>query len=148
MGYSAEVWARVKADYETGNFSVDALQKRYGISTATIDKHMAKEKWVKGSLKPVIEGKIKETTAQMFARIGLPREKVLKTILEGIEKATKTLLSKDGPIVEKDWVVIDKMITQYNKMTGGYLERIDLTSGGDKMNSEIKIEVVRGRDEN
>jgi len=138
--YDLDTWSDVKADYETGNFSYIELSEKYQISDPAIRKRAKEEKWVKGAIKPLIDKERQLTTAQMFAELGLPKELVL-------QKIKKVLLQTADSTDPKEKNIFDKMLTQYNKMTGQYLERVDLTSGGEKMNNEIKIEVVRGRDE-
>ncbi len=138
MAYCVMVRAKVKADYETGNFSVEQLLKRYGIAAITIEKRIGKEKWIKGASKKAIEEKIQETTEQMFARLGLPKEKVLKKVMEGLE-AEKVVITggKEDAFAEvmPDHLAVDKFVTQYNKMVGGYAaEKQEI-----KQESDIKL---------
>ena len=103
------------------------------MSTATINLKREKEKWVKGELKEKIQKKIEESTLEAFARIGLTKDKVLKTILAGFE-ADKVVITggKDDAFAEvvPDHMAIDKYITQYNKMTGNYAPEKKEISGG------------------
>ena len=124
MAYPAKTWAKAKADYLTGDYSVKDLWKKHGIAEITIEKKIGIEKWEKGKLKEVIEKKIEESTAEMFARLGMPKEKFLEVILEGL-KADRTYIKKDGSgegfiEVEPDHTARAKYVTEVNKMTGGY----------------------------
>ena len=44
MAYDAKTWAKVKADYETGNFSAPELSEKYTISEPAIKKHIVEER--------------------------------------------------------------------------------------------------------
>ena len=133
MAYSTDKWAKVKADYLTGNFSYDDLSEKYRISEPCIRKRSKSDGWVKGELKEKIQKKIEESTLEAFARIGLTKDKVLKTILAGFE-ADKVVITggKDDAFAEvvPDHMAIDKYITQYNKMTGQYAPEKKEISGG------------------
>lgn len=120
MAYSTKIWAKCKCDYETGNFSVKKLWKKHGISTATIENKIAKEKWIKGRLKE----KIEKSTEQMFVDAGMPKEKVLTLIVEGMTEPKKLIFEGKGDQMictpEKDYKTASDYIKEYNKMTGGY----------------------------
>ena len=147
MAYPAKVWAKVKADYETGNFSIDKLHEKHTISVDTLKRKISGEKWQKGKLKPIIEKKIEETTAQMFARLGLPKEKLLEKIIEGTD-ADRTYIKKDGSgegfvEVEPDHAARVKYITEINKMTGGYTpEKQEITA--KNTNIEVTTDDLEG----
>lgn len=123
MAYKAKTWSKAKADYETGNFSVEQLWKKHGIAAITIEKKIGKEKWIKGATKKAIEKKIEESTIEAFARLGATKDFVLAKVLEGLE-ATKVVITggKNDAFAEviPDHQNIDKFVTQYNKMTGQY----------------------------
>ena len=133
MAYPAKTWAKVKADYETGNFSVADLWKKYGIAEITIEKRIGNEKWKKGKLKKKIEEKIEESTLEMFARLGMPKEKFLQVIIDGLN-ADRTYIKKDGSgegfiEVEPDHAARSRYVTEVNKMTGGYVPEKKEISG-------------------
>ena len=138
MAYSTKIWAKVKADYLTGNFSYDDLSEKYRISEPCIRKHSKSGGWVKGELKEKIEEKIEESTIEAFARLGLTKDKILQKINDGLE-ADKVVITggKDNAFAEviPDHQAIDKYITQYNKMTGNYAaEKQEI-----KQETDIKI---------
>lgn len=132
MAYPEKTWAKVKADYLTGNFSVEELQKKYGISTATIDKRMKKDgNWIKGKLKEKIQEKVEERTIDIFTRLGMPPEKIVQKVIEGMN-ANKTYIKGNGEEafieVEEDHNTRHKFVQEANKMTGGYApEKIEET---------------------
>ena len=155
MAYSTDKWAKVKADHLTGNFSVDELWKKWGISTTAIENRIDKEKWVKGELKAKIEKKVEESTIAMMARLNMPKERVVKEVLiEGLEatnqKWVKNPNYEEGAEGEagEQWLLViyadhtsrAKYLDQYNKMTGGFtpiekkIETEDVTVG----NKELK----------
>ena len=138
MAYSTKTWAKVKADYLTGSFSVEQLSKKYSISEPAIILKLKKEKWVKGASKPAIEKKIEESTIEAFARLGVTKDFVLAKVFEGLE-ATKVVITggKNDAFAEviPDHQNIDKFVTQYNKMTGQYApEKQEI-----KQETDIKI---------
>ena len=89
MAYKTTTWAKAKADYESGNFIVAQLQKKYRIHTSTIDKRIATYKWIKGASKKKIQERIQETMKEKFARLGLPEDKVLEKVKEVIDENPK-----------------------------------------------------------
>ena len=123
MAYSAEKWAEAKSLYESGNHTIDTLNKETGISIQAIKKRIITHGWEKGKNSQIIDKIVEESTIEMFARLGLPKERVLKKIAEGME-ATKLLISgnKEEAFAEvvPDHQAIEKYITQYNKMCGQY----------------------------
>jgi hypothetical protein len=79
MAYSVETWAKAKADYETGNYSVQALSIKYKISAPAIVKRSMNEKWVKGALKPIIEKTIQEKYIAAFAKAGIDETRIAES---------------------------------------------------------------------
>lgn len=84
MAYDVKTWAKAKADYETGDFSVEKLGKKWGISDTAIENKIADEGWIKGKNKEKIEMGIAERNIAMFAKLGMTQEKVAEKMLEGI----------------------------------------------------------------
>ena len=133
MAYPAKTWAKVKAEHETGQFSVEELSKKYKISQPAIVKRLMKEGWKKGRTKKKIEEKIEESTLEMFARLGMPKEKFLQVIIDGLN-ADRTYIKKDGSgegfiEVEPDHAARSRYVTEVNKMTGGYVPEKKEISG-------------------
>jgi uncharacterized protein YlzI (FlbEa/FlbD family) len=140
--YSLRVWANVRAQYETGSFTIDELQKLFGISRNTIQFQCIKNGWVKGKTAPTVAYRINESTLDCFIRLGMPPEKVNQRVLEGIESSTDTIikiadrlkeiqaeatteevLKKISSII-KDLAEFKRIsllyIQEYNKMIGNY----------------------------
>ena len=140
--YSLRVWANVRAQYETGKFTIDELQKLFGISRNTIQFQCIKNGWVKGKTAETIAYRINESTLDCFVRLGMPPEKVNQRVLEGIESSTDSIikiadrlkeiqadatteeiLKKIGSII-KDLAEFKRIsllyIQEYNKMIGNY----------------------------
>lgn len=140
--YSLKVWANVRAQYETGKFTIDELQKLFGISRNTIQFQCIKNNWIKGKTADTIAYRINESTLDCFVRLGMPPEKVAQRVLEGIECTTDTtikiadrlksiqadatteeILKKISSII-KDLAEFKRVsllyIQEYNKMIGNY----------------------------
>lgn len=163
--YSKATQLRFKAQYESGKYgSLGELREKYGKryhdrppSMGTLDK-WARE-WDKGKDAPLIAEKIKESTTDMFARLGMPKERVLQTIIKGIaapeimmEAIEEYLKKKIAEGMKLDSVTIDlalkeafdrtygdlntthKFIQTYLDMTGDRApKKTDVTSGGEKL---------------
>jgi len=123
MALPAKTWAKIKTEYETGNYSTVQLAKKWQISDQAVRKHIRDEKWKKGQLKPIIESKIQKTMVEKFAEIGLTPEKVMRVVDEGVH-ADKTIIVGSGDQamadIIPDWQARDRFVTQYYKLTGGY----------------------------
>ena len=140
--YTLRVWANIRAQYETGKFTIDELQKLFGISRNTIQFQCIKNGWVKGKTAETIAYRINESTLDCFVRLGMPPEKVNQRVLEGIETSTDSIikiadrlkeiqadatteeiLKKIGSII-KDLAEFKRIsllyIQEYNKMIGNY----------------------------
>lgn len=143
-------WAKAKSLYETGDYSIEGVGKMLGVSHTAVEKHMAKENWIKGKLQPQIEEKIEKTMIDKFAEQGLTPENVMAKIIEGMNAKKAFIIGKgDQAMVDftEDWQSIDKMITQYYKTTGGYApEKRENKISSDKP-IEIKYEVIPDRKE-
>jgi NCAIR mutase (PurE)-related protein len=128
MAYPAKTWALIKADYETGNYSIEDLQKKHKISHDTITTRCYKDKWVKGLLKPQIEKSIQNKMVEAFAKRGFDESRVAE-IVEAMAKAEKTIIVPSGKEEQSgfadiipDWQARDKAVTQYAKLTGSYAQ--------------------------
>lgn len=141
--YSLKIWQNVRAQYETGQFSVKDLSKLFGIAATTIQYQLDHQKWIKGKTSGAIALRIQESTIDRFTRLGMPPDKVAQRVLEGIECTTDTIkkiadrlkeievddlpaqkiLQKIGSII-KDLAEFKKVsllyIQEYNRMIGGY----------------------------
>ena len=97
MAYPVSTWAKVKADYETGNFTIEKLWKKYGIAAVTIETKIIKKKWIKGSSAPAIQQTIAEKNIAMFAKLGMTTEDLAQKLINGLntqEKAAKEIAEK------------------------------------------------------
>jgi len=134
MAYPAETWAKVKTDYETGNYSVLQLAKKYSISKKAIDKHLKEEGWVKGELKKTIQKKIEESTLELFVKRGMPRERIVELVVKGMIEPDMIKFEGKGDQMMAtpvpDWKTRKDYIQEANKMTGGYAaEKKEITGG-------------------
>ncbi|MCP3683545.1 MAG: hypothetical protein GY861_12730 [bacterium] len=121
MAYSATTWAKVKADYESGNYSAPQLYEKYTISEIAIKKKIVDEKWEKGKNKEIIIQSIAEKNIELFAKLGMTQEKKAQMLINGT--------SDDNSIAIK-------FIQEINKMCGSHApvkKETDLTSGGKKL---------------
>ena len=160
MAYSSVLWAKAKADYETGKFSVAQLSKKYRISEATIWKRISVKKWEKGRLAEKIEDKIMGETEKMFVKAGMPKQELVSQIVEGI-KHGQLLTSRVLKLFEEANSTEDVMsdnvidmvkrmyndrrtqlafIQELNKMVGNYAPiKKDITSGGKDISRPLLI---------
>jgi len=157
MAYPAATWARIKAEYETGNFSIPQLAEKWVISDTTIDKRIAKENWNKGELKPRIELRQQELMINALAKKGVTQSKVAGVLHEMLE-AERTLVTpsnekdKDGnkepgfAEIIPDHNARDKAVTQIFKVTGAYAaEKKEVELKGWIM--EVSSELVKAAQE-
>jgi hypothetical protein len=84
MSYSAEKWANVRYDYESGNLTIEKLSKKWQISTTAIVNKMQEEEWVKGKHKETIQQTVAEKNINMFANLNCTPERVAQRVIEGI----------------------------------------------------------------
>lgn len=89
--YSAEVRGLVRAEYETGNYSVKSLPSRirYGIHARTVEGWVEKYRWQKGSSAPTIEKAQAELNLDRFTRAGLPPDRLIERVIEGVNAGSE-----------------------------------------------------------
>ena len=122
MAYSAKIWAKVKADYESGNYSTIELREKFGITDRQIENKIASEKWEKGKNIPKIQQSIAEKNIALFAKLGMTDEDTVKRLVKGVKN-------------DDDNVSL-RFIQEKNKMCGSLApvkKETDLTSGGEKL---------------
>lgn len=120
MAYPAETWAKIKADYETGNYSTEKLSEIYQISDPAIRLKAREDNWEKGRLKPKIEEQIERNMIKLFAKKGCAPEKIVEKIIDGMD-ANRTINIGDGQSsIEADHNARVKYIQEANKMMGNY----------------------------
>jgi len=105
MAYDVETWAKAKADYESGNFSVEKLGKKWGISDTQIENKIAKEGWVKGKNAPLIQQSIADKNIEAFAKANCTHKDI-------VDKMVAVILSDDDNRLRLSY------IQEYNKMCG------------------------------
>jgi hypothetical protein len=154
-----EVWASIKALYESGQFnSVKELQsncKKTFVacpSVSSIEKRAIAEAWDKEAQKEAIEEKKAENYKDLFAELGLTEKKTAQVIVDGVLCAenmkTKILgiFKKDGAEIlgdpEKTEAMIDLIGSLFQNMTVAhkYLET-KLKLSGDNPTEKRKITV-------
>jgi len=84
MAYDVTTWAKAKAYYETGNYSIPEVGEKLGILHTAIENKIAQEGWIKGKNKEKIEAGIAERNIEMFAKLGMTQENVAEKIIEGV----------------------------------------------------------------
>ena len=134
MAYPATTWAKVKADYETGDYSVDKLHQKHTISREAIITKMVRKKWEKGKNAPIIQQTIAEKNIAMFAKLGMTQEKLAIKLIEGVtisETTTKELadLVNEGTV---DLETILKMVPRLvddRKLSLEYIKEINKCTG-------------------
>ena len=133
MAYPAKLWAKIKTDYETGNYSVRALAEKYGNEGAKVDAiELKAAKWDKGKLKPLIEKSIQQKFIDAFAKRKFDESRVAE-IVDEMGSAEKPVIVPSNDVHETvnekgekinvkqtgfadtipDWIARDKAITQW-----------------------------------
>lgn len=144
MAYPAETWIKAKKDYETGNYSVCELGKKWGMSDTAIENKIADEKWIKGALKDKIEERIERDMIKLFAKKGFPPEKIIEKVLEGLEAHRTVRINENGDTtVEPDHNARVKYIQEANKMMGNYSAEKQILSGDP--NNPVTIQSITRR---
>lgn len=82
-------WKEIKAKYETGDFSQQALSDEYGCSPQAIQQHIAKEMWVKGALRAKIEDNARNKLLKELDKRNLGPLKIADLIEQLAKKAGK-----------------------------------------------------------
>lgn len=136
MAYPAETWAKVKADYETGNYSVPDLSEKYTISEPAIKLKISDEKWVKGALKEKIEEKHQNKIINELSKIGWDEKRLIENFA-GILEAENT--NKHG-IVEPNWQARAKAHDMIFKLKGSYAPVENKISGDP--NNPLQIQSI------
>ena len=126
MAYPAETWARIKADYETGNFSYEKLAQIYQVSDPAIRLKATEENWIKGALKPKIEAKAQNRIVNLMSKLGMDEEKRISLFTETL-LADKT--TSQG-MTEPDWNARLKAHDMVFKLAGDYAPTETKLSGG------------------
>lgn len=109
MAYPESTWAKLKADYETGEFSAPKLEEKYNITQQAIWKKKERDaikgiKWVKGKNATIIQQTIAEKNIAAFAKAGCTHQKV-------VDRVAEKILNEDNML---------QYVQEYNKMCGGY----------------------------
>jgi len=127
-----EFWAKLKADYETGDYSMRKLAELYDINRRTIESKAQTDRWMKGRLSSAIEEAAVNRAISLFSQLDLPQTEVFQKIKDGIE----------GKFGDKE---IIKYVQEFNKMTNGYSMN-DEGEGKNSAPKAITINVVSGRE--
>jgi len=131
MAYPAKTWAKVKADYETGNFSANQVAEKWSISVQAVKKRIRAEKWQKGKSIPKIEEKIRDASIESYAKLGMPLKKALKICIR--------LMESDDP------VIAEKGLTHFEKQTGiNAPEKLNVKNTGMTLEEAMEILKEKG----
>ena len=136
MAYPAETWARIKADYETGNFSVKDLSENYSISEPAIKLRISDENWIKGALKEKTEEKHRNRIMNELSKIGWDDRKLIENFSE-LLLAENT--NKMG-IAEPNWNARAKAHDMIFKVQGAYAPVENKISGDP--NNPLQIQSI------
>lgn len=117
MAIKTIAWQGVMSDWGSGKFTLEDLANKWQIAYDTLIHKMDRDRkkgipWKKAELAPLIQKGINESTVDMFVRKGLPKEKKIEAIVDGVTKPQ----GEFGP----DWRARLGYIQEANKMTGDY----------------------------
>lgn len=165
MAYTTTTWAKVKADYESGNFTIEKLWKKYGISESSIEKKIIKEGWIKGENVIAIQQTIAEKNIELFAKRGMTQADLVDKLISGVNSQTKVIeelaerlkgedvdtefFAKIIPQVLDDRKVALDYMKEINKMCGSHApvkKETDITSGGEAIAAPQIYLPSNGRD--
>lgn len=105
MAYPPEFWAKVRADYESGEFGLEKLAKMYQVSRQSIANQKKKNGWVKGKKKPY-EGEVylaeaaEDFAAAISDDLPPPVEETVGQTIESEPAETETVTSPESFAVE------------------------------------------------
>jgi hypothetical protein len=126
LAYPVELWAKIKADYETGNYSYEKLAEIYHVSDPAIRLKATEDNWIKGRLKEKIEEKTQHRVINMLSKLGWDEKKRIEKFADILE-ADKT--GSEG-IAEPDWNARLKAHDMIFKIAGDYAPTETKLSGG------------------
>ena len=107
MGYTPEFWAKVRADWESGEYGLEKLSEIYQVSRQAISVHKKREGWVKGVPAPTqsqeyLESVAEEMEAALEAPISddlpPPVEETIGQTIEAEPSQTETL----NPVIDEE----------------------------------------------
>lgn len=109
MTYPESTWAKLRTDYETGDYSMPKLGEKYSISEQAIWKKRERDskrgvEWVKGKNAAIIQQTIADRNIAAFINAGCTHQTV-------VGRMADKLLNDDGVL---------PYVQEYNKMCGGY----------------------------
>ena len=122
--HSAKKWARVKLDWDSGQFTARALAKKHGLPLSTISSKICREKWSKGKDIEKLSGSIAVRNLERFARAGMARQDAINLVVEGMTKPESLIFEGKGenmlatPV--PDYKTRLQYLQEYNKMVGNY----------------------------
>lgn len=113
-------WQQIRALWEAGAATFNALSVKFETSISSIKSRSHRENWQRGALASVIQEKIKESMVDMLARLGMPKEELVKLVIEGARKTEclkdvsrayrsddgKTVMQGSKPVVVRHTVTV------------------------------------------
>ena len=147
----------IRTLFETGKYELGEIGAKFGIPVKTLYKWSCYDKWNKGVLAPRVEELQQESIVEMFAKAGMPKERLIDKVVEGI--STPDELIFEGPKGEQictpvpDYKTRLQYIKEANAMQGNYPEKNSKDAGihVDKLLISVSglsgEELLRARDE-
>jgi hypothetical protein len=131
MAYKAIVINACRSDYESGNYTLAQIGEKRGIPSKCIEKWSCKFGWRKSALVPQVQAAINEKTIETLARLGMPKEKALRILIDGLEKPEFTQFEGKGDQMiatpMKDYKLILGYLKEYLQITDMYpAQKIEL----------------------
>jgi hypothetical protein len=121
-----KTWAKIRCQWQAGEYTFSELSGRYGISEAAIKRQSMRKQWKmdKPRIRKEIEKEIEGTTVEILARLGMPKERRIRLLIEGVEKADKLLFEGRGENMlatpAPDYRTRLAYLQEIHKMTGEY----------------------------
>lgn len=123
MGFDVNLWAKIRAEYESGKYSsYEDLHEKLSKNYQDFPKlsHLIRRGSIEGWNKQEVANSLKEKYREAFIKRGFDIEQVVE-VVSVMSMANRPIVS-NGEIVAdaEDWCARDKAITQYAKLTGSY----------------------------
>jgi hypothetical protein len=126
MPKTALDWMVIRGAWESGEYTFPILSEKFNISVARLKQKSKQDHWKKGKkeVKSEIEKKVRESTEEILTRLGMPKERRVQLLMEGVEKADRLVFEGKGentictPV--PDYKVRLDYLAELNKMTGDY----------------------------
>ena len=132
-------WKKVKNQYVTGHMSLEEVAEQFGISSSTIRKRAAAEKWTeererhRNNFGTILEQKTTEKISDSESEIAAIRSRVHLKLMQEVERQTDAIMS--GDINSAD---LRRIVQSYKDMCDIVVETV-----GDEKQHNALVSAIR-----